>query len=94
MKSSLPLSFSITNTARKLNSYTLANLPVGFFDARVHHLNEHFVELLKLDHQFLLLLHFAEAVFGEHPCVVEKQVALTGQLNPEVFNLVRSVTAL
>lgn len=78
----------------KMVSMCMRNLPVGFLDARVDHLDENLVKFLKRDHQLLFLLHLTEAVFGYEHLKVEEQVVFAGKFNFYVLNLVLSMTTL
>ena len=60
---------------------------VWVFDAGVGHLDEDVCVFLKVDHEFLLLLHVSELVLVHAVSVMEEQVVLTSQLDLDLVDL-------
>lgn len=63
---------------------------VRVLDARVGHFDEDVGVLLKVNHQFLLLLHVAELVLVHTVRVVEEQVVFTRQFHLDLLDLIRT----
>lgn len=58
-----------------------------FLDARVEHLDQNVRVFGKIDHELLPLLHVPERVVIDSMCVMEEQIVLRGQLNPDLLDL-------